>query len=120
MKLLRGLLDRVAPYFHKGGKLEKLYPLFEVTDTFFYTSGEVTPGRCHVRDANDMKRTMSVVLVALMPCVLMAMFNTGLQANTAMAGIEAVSQAPGKFLAPCCLPNPTRTARIARAAWRTP
>ena len=95
MKPLRGLLDRIAPYFHKGGKLEKLYPLFEVMDTFFYTSGEVTPGRCHVRDANDLKRTMSVVLAALIPCVVMAMYNTGLQANRAMAATEAVAEAPG-------------------------
>ncbi len=95
MRPLRGLLDRIAPYFRKGGKLEKLYPLYEVIDSFFYTSGHVTAGRCHVRDANNMKRTMSVVLVALVPCVVMAMYNTGLQANTAMAGIDQVSQAPG-------------------------
>lgn len=96
MKPLRGLLDRVAPHFHKGKKLEKLYPLFEVIDSFFYTAGHVTSGRCHVRDANNMKRTMSVVLVALIPCVVMAMYNTGLQANTAMASTDiAQSEAPG-------------------------
>ena len=95
MKPLRGLLDRIAPYFRKGGRLEKLYPLYEVIDTFFYTSGEVTEGRCHVRDAMDLKRVMSVVLIALIPCVVMAMYNTGLQANTAMADMPSVSQAPG-------------------------
>jgi len=96
MKPLRGLFDRIAPYFHKGSRLEKLYPLFEVIDSFFYTAGHVTSGRCHVRDANNMKRTMSVVLVALIPCVVMAMYNTGLQANTAMARPDIVqSGAPG-------------------------
>ena len=95
MKPLRAFLDRIAPYFQKGEKLEKLHPLYEVMDTFFYTSGEVSTGRCHVRDANDLKRTMSAVLVALIPCVVMAMFNTGLQANTAMQTVAGVAEAPG-------------------------
>jgi len=84
MKLLRNILDRVEPIFEKGAKLEKLYPLYEVVDTFFYTPAEKTRQPCHVRDAIDFKRMMSAVLVALLPCVLMAMYNTGLQANTAM------------------------------------
>jgi len=95
MKPLRAFLDRVAPYFQKGEKLEKLHPLYEVMDTFFYTSGEVSTGRCHVRDANDLKRTMSAVLVALIPCIVMAMFNTGLQANTAMQTVAGATEAPG-------------------------
>ena len=94
MKPLRKFFDRIAPHFEKGGKLEKLYPLYEVIDTFFYTPGGVAKGRCHVRDAIDFKRMMSTVLVALIPCVLMAMYNTGLQANTAMQSM-GVSEAPG-------------------------
>ncbi len=92
---IRAILDRVAPYFKKGERLEKFYPLYEVIDTFFYNSGEVTKGRCHVRDAMDLKRVMSAVLVALVPCVVMAMYNTGLQANSAMGSVEGVSAAPG-------------------------
>jgi Na+-transporting NADH:ubiquinone oxidoreductase subunit B len=95
MKPLRAFFDRIAPYFEKGGKLEKLYPLYDVVDSFFYSSGEVTEGRCHVRDAIDFKRMMSTVLVALIPCVVMAMYNTGLQANTTMAAVTSVSEAPG-------------------------
>ena len=81
MKLLRGIFDRVAPHFHKGGKYERFYPVYEVVESFVYTSDEVTTGTCHVRDAIDLKRTMSVVLVALLPCVVMGMYNTGYQAN---------------------------------------
>ena len=88
MKPLRHLFDRIAPYFEKGGKLQKLYPVYEVIDSFFYTSDEVTTGTCHVRDALEFKRMMSVVLVALLPCVVMAMYNTGLQANLAMQELE--------------------------------
>ncbi|MFH1264755.1 MAG: NADH:ubiquinone reductase (Na(+)-transporting) subunit B [Planctomycetota bacterium] len=95
MKALRGLLDRAAPHFRKGEKLERLYPVYEVIDSFFYTSGEVTKGRCHVRDALEFKRMMSTVLVALIPCVVMAMYNTGLQANRAMEALASVSEAPG-------------------------
>lgn len=85
MSPLRKLLDRVGPWFEKGGKLEKLYPLYEVTDTFFYTPKEPTVGSVHVRDANDFKRMMMIVVIAVMPCAFVAMLNTGYQANSAMA-----------------------------------
>ena len=81
MKALRGLLDNLHPLFVKGGKFEKLYPLYEAGDTFLYTPGEVTKGASHLRDGIDLKRMMSMVVVALVPCVLMALYNTGLQAN---------------------------------------
>jgi len=84
MKPLRRFFDRIAPHFEKGGKYERFYPVYEVIDTFFYTPEEVTTGKCHVRDAVDLKRVMSAVLVALIPCALMAMYNTGYQANLAM------------------------------------
>ena len=74
--MLRGLLDKVEPYFHKGGPLEKLYPLYEANDTFLYTPDEVAKGQTHVRDAIDTKRMMSMVIVALIPCIFMAMYNT--------------------------------------------
>ena len=80
MKVLRDLLDQVEPHFKKGGKLEKLYPAYEAADTFLYTPGEVTDGPSHVRDGIDLKRMMSMVVVALLPCVFMAMWNTGYQA----------------------------------------
>ncbi|HMP80633.1 MAG TPA: NADH:ubiquinone reductase (Na(+)-transporting) subunit B [Pirellulaceae bacterium] len=79
--MLRKLLDRVAPLFHKGGKYERLYPLYEAKDTFLYTTGEVTHGKTHVRDAIDTKRMMSMVIVALIPCIIMACYNTGYQAQ---------------------------------------
>ncbi|QDT69029.1 Na(+)-translocating NADH-quinone reductase subunit B [Planctomycetes bacterium MalM25] len=85
MKFLRDQLDAVEPLFKKGGKLEKLYPLYEAKDTFLFTPGEVTKGTSHVRDAIDMKRMMSTVIVALLPCILVALFNTGYQANLAIA-----------------------------------
>ena len=90
MKPLRNLLDRVAPLFEEGGKLEKLYPLYEAGDTFLFTPGEVAKTNSHVRDALDLKRMMSMVIVALLPCIFMAFYNTGYQANLALAGEAAV------------------------------
>ena len=81
MKFLRDLQDKQAKLFEKGGKLEKLYPLFEANDTILFTPGHVTKGASHVRDALDLKRMMIIVVIALIPCVFMAMYNTGLQAN---------------------------------------
>lgn len=91
MKFLRDALDKVEPAFHKGGKLEVMYPLYEAIDTFLYTPGEKTSGNTHIRDGIDLKRTMITVAIALGPIVLMAFYNTGFQANKALmnAGLEA-------------------------------
>jgi Na+-transporting NADH:ubiquinone oxidoreductase subunit B len=81
MRLLRQLLDRAGTPFHKGGRLERLHPLYEAVDTFFFAPGDRTTTGAHVRDAMDLKRMMILVVVSLVPCVLMALYNTGLQAN---------------------------------------
>ena len=85
MKFLRSTLDRVEPLFHKGGKFESLYPVYEALDTFLYTPGEVTAGASHVRDGLDLKRMMITGVIALTPCIVMACWNTGYQANQAIA-----------------------------------
>jgi Na+-transporting NADH:ubiquinone oxidoreductase subunit B len=84
MKFLRDLHDRVAPLFEAGGKLEKLYPLWEAHDTAMFTPGDVTKTASHVRDGIDLKRMMITVVVALVPCILFAIYNTGYQAQYAI------------------------------------
>jgi Na+-transporting NADH:ubiquinone oxidoreductase subunit B len=84
MSGLRGWIERQGRHFQKGGRLEKLHALYEATDTFLYTPPTVTRTAAHVRDALDLKRMMMVVVIAALPCVLMAMYNTGLQANLAL------------------------------------
>ncbi|MCY3590254.1 MAG: NADH:ubiquinone reductase (Na(+)-transporting) subunit B [Acidobacteria bacterium] len=86
MKLLRRILDKQARHFEPGGRFERFYPLYEAPDTFLYTPGKTTAGAAHVRDALDLKRLMMTVVVALVPCVLMAMWNTGRQIHLAVAG----------------------------------
>lgn len=83
--MLRKLLDSQHDNFAKGGKFEKFYAVYEMIDTFLYTPGGVAKGSVHVRDALDLKRLMITVAIALMPAVFMAMYNTGLQANSALA-----------------------------------
>jgi len=91
MRPLRAFLDRQAHHFEKGGRLEKLYPLWEAADTFFYTPASVARGSSHVRDAIDLKRMMILVVIAALPCVFMAMLNTGLQANLAIDPAKVAS-----------------------------
>lgn len=84
---LRSLLDRAEPAFSPGGKLEKFYALYEMVDTLLYSPPETTPHAPHARDALDLKRVMGYVWLATFPVMFMACFNTGLQANAAMAAM---------------------------------
>ena len=92
MKLIRDALDKAAPLFEEGGKFHKFHAFYEAPDTLLFTPSSVTKGRTHVRDALDLKRMMVTVVVSLMPAVAMALYNTGLQANRAiaMAGEAAI------------------------------
>ncbi len=92
MKFLRGVLDSQHKHFAAGGKLEKLYPLYEMLDTFLYTPGDVTEGSVHVRDGLDLKRMMGTVALALMPCILFSLYNTGYQANAILAATGATAE----------------------------
>lgn len=80
MNALRTLLDRLGAPFAKGGRLEKFHAAYEAGDSFLFTPAYTTSNGPHVRDALDSKRMMIMVVVALIPCMLMAMYNTGYQA----------------------------------------
>ncbi len=84
---LRNILDKMEPHFHKGGKYENWYALYEAADTIFYTPGHVTKTAAHVRDAVDLKRMMILVWMCTFPAIFFGMYNVGLQANTAMADL---------------------------------
>ncbi len=80
MKFLFDFMERnVAPLFEKGGKLERLHPLFEAGDTFHRTPADVTPSAPHVRDSIDQKRLMTFVVYALLPCLFFGIWNAGNQ-----------------------------------------
>ena len=79
---LRSLLDSMEPHFHKGGKYEKWYSLYEAIDTVFYKPADVTKSTSHVRDGIDLKRMMITVWLCAFPAMFFGMYNVGLQANT--------------------------------------
>jgi len=85
MQPLRRLMDTIAPHFEEGGRFEKLYPAYEAIDTLLYSPDSVTRTASHVRDGLDLKRMMSIVIVALIPCVAVAIYNTGFQASLAVS-----------------------------------
>lgn len=77
--LPKRLLDKFAPTFSEGGKLSWLHSFYEAMETFFYVPTDVTKKGAHVRDCNDMKRTMFMVIIALIPTILFGMWNIGFQ-----------------------------------------
>jgi Na+-transporting NADH:ubiquinone oxidoreductase subunit B len=85
MKFLKDLHENARPLFEKGGKLEFFLPLYEAQYSGLFTQGHVTKTASHVRDGIDMKRLMITVVIALLPCIVMALWNTGYQAQLAIA-----------------------------------
>jgi Na+-transporting NADH:ubiquinone oxidoreductase subunit B len=84
---VRRFLDRLHPLFAKGGRFENFYALYEMVDTFLYSPPDTTRTAPHVRDAIDLKRLMSYVVLSLTPCILMGWYNTGYQANLAIVNM---------------------------------
>lgn len=77
MGILRKTVENLDPKFEKGGKWEKLAPLYETLATFPFTPKHVTTKGSHIRDGVDLKRTMMTVIIALIPCLLFGIYNTG-------------------------------------------
>lgn len=83
MKIFRNILDTIKPQFEKGGKLEKLYPAYDAFETFLFVPDHTTHKGSHIRDAIDLKRTMFMVIIALLPCLVFGMWNIGYQYSIA-------------------------------------
>ncbi len=79
MNLLEKSLHKLSPLFETGKPLAKFYPVYEALDSFLLTTGKVTKKGPHVRDAVDLKRVMMLVVIALIPAILMGIYNTGYQ-----------------------------------------
>jgi len=79
LKVVENLLNKVKPAFDKGGKLEKFYPVYDALETFAFVPDHTTQKGAHIRDAIDMKRTMFIVILALVPALLFGIYNTGYQ-----------------------------------------
>ncbi|MEE4260213.1 MAG: NADH:ubiquinone reductase (Na(+)-transporting) subunit B, partial [Bacteroidales bacterium] len=77
MKALRNFIDKQKPHFEKGGKLEKLHSMFDSVETLLFVPDTVTKKGAHIRDAIDMKRTMIIVFISLIPALIFGMWNIG-------------------------------------------
>ena len=79
MKALRNYLDKIKPKFEEGGKLHAFRSVFDGFETFLFTPRTTSKSGVHIHDSNDSKRTMIIVVLALIPCLLFGMYNTGYQ-----------------------------------------
>lgn len=85
MKGLKNFIDtKLKPPFEEGGKLQKFWPVLDSLDTFAFVPGHVTKKGAHIRDGIDLKRTMFMVIVALIPALLFGMYNVGYQHYSAL------------------------------------
>lgn len=90
MKFLRNYLDKIKPNFEKGGKFQKFHSTFDAFETFLFVPNTVTRQGAAIRDAMDLKRTMVIVVIALVPALLFGMFNVGYQHALASGVQESV------------------------------
>ncbi len=72
-------MDKARPAFEPGGKLHAFRSVFDGFDTFLFTPGETSKSGVHIHDSMDSKRTMIIVIMALLPCLIFGMYNTGYQ-----------------------------------------
>ena len=85
--LLKKVLDKYRENFEEGGKLERLYPIYEATDTILFSTNEVTENGPHIRDSIDTKRVMILVVMSLLPLYVFGAMNIGFQ-NSIAIGLE--------------------------------
>ncbi len=89
MESLRKYLDKIKPNFEEGGKHPKLKSTFEAFESFLFVPNETTGAKgAHIRDAVDLKRTITMVIIALLPALFFGMWNVGYW-HHAMTGEEA-------------------------------
>ncbi len=94
MKSLLNFVEKIKPTFSKGGKLGFLHSTFDAFETFLFVPNTVTKSGSHIRDCVDLKRVMTVVIIALMPALAFGIWNVGEQHSIAfgldMSFIEKV------------------------------
>jgi len=79
MKFLEKKILELRPDFEKGGKYEKFHTVFDGFATFLFTPDHVTKGGTHIKAGIDLKRTMFIVVLAMIPALLFGIWNTGHQ-----------------------------------------
>jgi Na+-transporting NADH:ubiquinone oxidoreductase subunit B len=91
VKFLRNIFDSAHKTLNSSEKTKKFFPLIDAFDTLMFTPNHVTSNGSHVRDAIDLKRTMMLVIIALVPCLLFGIYNTGYQHFRVLGELDNVS-----------------------------
>jgi Na+-transporting NADH:ubiquinone oxidoreductase subunit B len=78
-KKVRRHIDKIKPHFQPGGRFAKLQAAFEAIEDFLYVPAKVTEQGTHIRDNIDLKRTMTALMIAVLPATLFGIWNTGYQ-----------------------------------------
>lgn len=102
MQFLRNLIEKQRQLYHaKDSRFHKAWPLFDALETFLFAPDHrAGPSRVHVRDYVDLKRVMNTVIIAMLPCLLWAIWNTGAQHFHAIAGLIAGGKTTAAAYAP--------------------
>lgn len=79
MKFIRKQFDNMKPSFEKGGKLAPFGSLFDAIETLFFVPDKTSKSGVHIHDSNDSKRSMIIVVIAMIPALLFGMWNAGNQ-----------------------------------------
>ena len=91
MKFLRNYLDKIKPNFEEGGKLHAFRSLFDGFETFLFVPNDTAKSGVNIHDAIDSKRIMSLVVIALIPAMLVGMYNIGYQNALAAGAVETTT-----------------------------
>ena len=91
MKFLRNYIDKIKPNFEEGGKLHAFRSLFDGFETFLFVPNDTAKSGVNIHDAIDSKRIMSLVVIALIPAMLVGMYNIGYQNARAAGTVEATT-----------------------------
>ena len=92
MKFLHNILSKVKPHFEEGGKLHALYPAYDAFETFLFVPNHTSTEGTHIKDSIDLKRTMVIVIIALLPCLFFGMWNIGYQYHLQLGEVQDVFQ----------------------------
>ena len=94
MKFMHNILNTIKPHFEEGGRLRTLYPAYDAFETFLFVPNHTSSSGTHIKDSVDLKRTMVIVIIALLPCLLFGMWNIGYQYHSQLqSGMPAYQDA---------------------------
>jgi Na+-transporting NADH:ubiquinone oxidoreductase subunit B len=91
MKAIKNFFERTKPLVQKGAKYHWLHSVHDGFFTLFFVQKNTAKTGTHIHDYIDLKRTMGIVVLALIPALLMGMYNTGYQHFAAIGQLDSAS-----------------------------